>query len=118
VIPQAKRKSAGLNKPLQSHSPPGQKSSNDPMGLSIRIRWRYGLTPSAHFGTILSIMDGGAIGREAAGSTSSEVSPGGGVGEGGIDELYRRVEASGDRTGRRGMTREVDRNPGRPARRH
>ena len=65
------------------------------MGLSIRIRCRYGFAFSAHFGTTLSRIDGGACGRsDGAGVSSSEVNPGGGVGGCESDEL-KRIDARG-----------------------
>jgi len=78
--------------------PPGQKSRIEPMGLSIRMRCRYGFAFSAHFGTTLSRIDGGACGRsDNAGFTSSEVKPGGGVGGCGRDELNRKDPREGTR---------------------
>ena len=65
------------------------------MGLSIRIRCRYGFAFSAHFGTTLSWIEGGACGRaDEAGVSSSEVNPGGGVGGCESDEL-KRIDARG-----------------------
>lgn len=78
------------------------------MGLSIRIKCRYGFAFSAHCGTTLSSIDGGACGRsDIAGLTSSEVKPGGGVGGCESDELSRMDAANGRaekaRVGRRGI---------------
>lgn len=51
------------------HSPPGQKSSIAPFGLSILVKSKYGFAPIAHFGSTLSNSVSGAAGR--FGSASS-----------------------------------------------
>jgi hypothetical protein len=51
--------------------PHGQKSNKDPMGLSIRVRRRYGFAPSAHFGSTRSRMLGS--GRAAAAAAVDDV---------------------------------------------